>query len=188
MPSSFIISQMTPAGVKPASRAISTTASVCPALTKLPPSLATSGKTCPGVTISSLPRFSSVATEIVCARSCAEIPVVTPSLASIDTVKAVSCRPSLRRLINDNPNCSTRDFCIAKQIKPRACIAIKFITSGEAICAGIQRSPSFSRFSSSTSMKIRPCFASSITSSIDDNAPLSTSLRFFGPSILITFF
>ena len=49
VPSSFMISQMTAAGVRPALRAISTDASVWPALTKVPPSRASSGNTWPGV-------------------------------------------------------------------------------------------------------------------------------------------
>jgi hypothetical protein len=40
------------------------------------------------------PLFGSIAVAIVCARSGAEIPVVTPSRASMETVKAVSCRDS----------------------------------------------------------------------------------------------
>jgi hypothetical protein len=39
--------------------------------------------------MSACPFVGSIATEIVRARSCAEIPVVTPSLASIETVNAV---------------------------------------------------------------------------------------------------
>ena len=167
---------------------MSTTASVWPALTKLPPSLATSGNTWPGVTISSCPLLTLVATEIVCALSCADIPVVTPSRASIDTVNAVSCRPSFRRAINESPNCSTRERSIAKQIKPRAYLAIKLITSEVAISAGTHKSPSFSRFSSSTRMKIRPCFASSITCSIDDKPLLFKFFDLTSLAILSTFY
>src|SRR5438132_1497394 len=42
---------------------------------------------------------------------------------------------------------------------------MKLIASGVAICAGMMRSPSFSRSSSSTRMNMRPLRASSITSS-----------------------
>ena len=38
----------------------------------------------------------SMATEMVCARSCAEMPVVTPSRASMETVKAVECARAVR--------------------------------------------------------------------------------------------
>ena len=55
VPSSFMISQITAAGFSPALRAISTDASVWPARTSVPPSRAISGKTWPGVTMSSRP-------------------------------------------------------------------------------------------------------------------------------------
>ena len=48
------------------------------------------GRHGPGVTMSSRPFDASIATAMVRARSAAEMPVVTPSLASIETVKAVS--------------------------------------------------------------------------------------------------
>jgi hypothetical protein len=85
----FIISHITPAGSSPARRAISTAASVCPDLSKTPPSLAHTGNTCPGILKSCAELFGSIATKIVCARSCADIPVVTPFAASIEYVKAV---------------------------------------------------------------------------------------------------
>ena len=47
-PSSFMISQITAAGVRPASRARSQPASVCPARTSTPPCCAISGKMWPG--------------------------------------------------------------------------------------------------------------------------------------------
>ena len=84
-----MISQITPAGVSPARRARSTAASVWPVRSSVPPSRATSGKTWPGVTMSCGPHDGSIATEMVRARSAAEMPVVTPWRASIDTVKAV---------------------------------------------------------------------------------------------------
>ena len=80
VPSSFMISQITPDGFSPASRAMSTAASVWPARTSAPPSRAASGNTWPGVTMSSRPQSGLIATAMVCARSCAEMPVVTPSL------------------------------------------------------------------------------------------------------------
>ena len=88
-PSSFMISQITPAGFRPARREMSTAASVWPARTRTPPSRATRGKTWPGETMSSAPLVGSTATAMVWARSCAEMPVVTPSRASMETVKAV---------------------------------------------------------------------------------------------------
>ena len=85
-----MISQITPDGLSPARRARSTAASVCPARTSTPPSRATSGNTWPGVARSLGPLAGSIAVAMVWARSGAEMPVLTPSLASIDTVKAVS--------------------------------------------------------------------------------------------------
>ena len=89
VPSSFMISQMTPDGFRPASRARSTAASVWPARSSTPPGRAMSGNTWPGCTRSEGPLSGSMATWIVCARSAAEMPVVTPSRASTDTVNAV---------------------------------------------------------------------------------------------------
>src|SRR3954469_19025332 len=48
---------------------------------------------------------------------------------------------------------------------------MKLIASGVAICAGMTRSPSFSRSSSSTRMNIRPLRASSISSSGEERKP-----------------
>lgn len=172
VPSSFMISQITPDGFSPAMRAMSTTASVWPARTRVPPSRAISGKTWPGVTISSRPRCGSMATWMVWARSWAEMPVVTPSRASMETVKAVSCRVSLRDDISGRPSLSIRSRVSDRQISPRACLAMKLMTSGVAIWATTQISPSFSRFSSSTRMNIRPERASSTTSSMEESAPV----------------
>ena len=55
VPSSRMISQITPLGLSPASRDTSTAASVWPARTSTPPGLATSGNTWPGETIASGP-------------------------------------------------------------------------------------------------------------------------------------
>src|ERR671937_806024 len=89
VPSSFMISHTTPAGISPANRARSTAASVCPARTSTPPSRARSGKTRPGWTRSAGLDDGSIATWIVRERSGAEIPVVTPSRASTEIVNAV---------------------------------------------------------------------------------------------------
>ena len=78
VPSSFMISQMTPAGVSPASRARSTEPSVWPA-DEHAARRARSGKTWPGVdeiVRACEPGRSRHA--MVRARSCAEMPVVTP--------------------------------------------------------------------------------------------------------------
>ena len=85
-----MISQITPAGLRPASRARSTAASVWPVRSSTPPGLALSGNTWPGWTRSRGDAAGSTATAMVRARSAAEMPVVTPSRASIETVNAVS--------------------------------------------------------------------------------------------------
>ncbi len=87
VPSSFMISQMTPAGFRPARRARSTAVSVWPARCSTPPGFAATGNTWPGRTRSPGPFVGSIATWIVCERSAAEIPVVTPSRASIELSK-----------------------------------------------------------------------------------------------------
>ena len=89
VPSSFMISQITPAGVSPARRARSTEASVWPARTSTPPSRARRGKTWPGRARSAGRHCGSMAVRMVRVRSAAEMPVVTPSRASIDSQKAV---------------------------------------------------------------------------------------------------
>ena len=106
VPSSFMISQITPDGLRPASRAISTAASVWPVRTSTPPSRAISGKIWPGVTMSLGPLVGSIATAMVRARSGAEMPVVTPSRASIETVKAVWRREALCCAISGRRSCS----------------------------------------------------------------------------------
>ena len=170
VPSSFITSQITPDGFSPANRLTSTTASVCPARTSTPPSRALKGKMCPGDAISAAPLLGSVATVTVSARSAAEMPVEIPSRASIDSVNADECRAEFLRLIRSSPNWSTRSPVSARQISPRPCIAMKFTACGVHICAGMHRSPSFSRSSWSTRMYIRPLRASSMISSTEEMA------------------
>ena len=89
VPSSFMISQMTAAGIRPAIRARSTEASVWPARLRTPPLRARSGKVCPGRRRSCGLVFGSTSVRTVAARSAAEIPVVVLPRASTETVKAV---------------------------------------------------------------------------------------------------
>src|SRR5216684_2341799 len=91
VPSSFMISQMTPAGLNPAMRARSTEASVWPARTRTPPVRARSGKMWPGRARSCGLVFGSMAARMVMARSEALMPVVTPRRASIASQNAVPC-------------------------------------------------------------------------------------------------
>ncbi len=85
-----MISQITPAGLRPARRVRSTEASVCPALTKTPPFLALSGKICPGVIKSDAFAPGSINACTVLDLSDAEIPVVTPLDASTEIAQFVS--------------------------------------------------------------------------------------------------
>src|SRR5436190_5776248 len=170
VPSSFITSQITPAGISPARRARSTAASVWPARSRTPPSRAFSGKTWPGCTRSSGREWGSIATWIVRARSAAEMPVVTPSRASIEIVNAVWNADSFFAAIRSRPSSSQRSGLSARQISPRASFAMKLIASGVANWAAIVRSPSFSRLSSSQTTTIRPRRISSSASSTGENA------------------
>ena len=123
----FIISQITPPGPHPASFAISTEASVWPALSRTPPSLEIRGKICPGVDISFAVTFFLIAVLIVWALSFADIPVVTPFLASIEIVNAVCNREEFLLGIRDKLSALALFLSIAKQIKPRPWVAIKLI-------------------------------------------------------------
>ena len=91
VPSSLRISQMTEAGSSPASPARSQPASVWPARTSTPPGWARRGKIWPGWMMSCGLASFFTAAWMVAARSAAEMPVVTPVAASIDTVNAVPC-------------------------------------------------------------------------------------------------
>src|ERR671935_1419324 len=170
VPSSFITSQITPAGLRPASRARSTAASVWPARSSTPPRRARSGKTWPGWTSASGPFEGSIATWIVRERSCAEIPVVIPSRASIETVNAVPYGVSFRSAIGRSSSSSQRVSVRQRQTRPRPCVAMKLTASGVANWAAIVRSPSFSRSAASTTTTNLPCRTSSIASSIVANA------------------
>ena len=96
VPSSFITSQMTADGIRPAIAAMSQPASVWPARISTPPSCACSGKMWPGCTRSDGLASRATAACTVRERSAAEMPVVTPSAASMDTVNAVPCGEPLR--------------------------------------------------------------------------------------------
>ena len=89
VPSSFIISHITAELFFFANLDISTDASVCPALTNTPPSLAIIGKIWPGKQCRFYLHFFFDAIFIVVALSFADIPVVIPFFASIEIVNAV---------------------------------------------------------------------------------------------------
>ena len=164
-PSSFMTSQMTPAGLQPASRARSTAASVCPARRSTPPGIARSGRMWPGRVRSSAVVRGSTRVRIVTARSGAEVPVVTPRRASTVTVKAVPIGAVFSFTIMEMLSMSRRSPVIGTQTSPRPCLAMKLTCSAVTRSAAITRSPSFSRSSSSTTTSIRPARISSIASS-----------------------
>ena len=168
VPSGFRISQITPAGYNPARRAKSTLASVWPTRCNTPPGRARSGNTCPGRRKSLGTVAGSIATLMVTARSRAEMPVVTPkrAAASIEIVNAVSCASVLCSAIWVSPRAWQRSGMSVRQIKPRACVAMKLIISGVTCSAAPTRSPSFSRSSSSATMTSFPARMSAIPCSM----------------------
>ena len=95
---------------------------------------------CPGWTRSAGPLLESMATWIVRARSSAEMPVVTPSRASMEIVNAVPNGVSLRSVICRRSS-SSRSSVRQRQTRPRPCVAMKLIASGVANWAAIVRSP-----------------------------------------------
>ncbi len=119
VPSSFMISQMTPDGYRPAIRARSTAASVWPARTSTPPGCARSGWTCPGRAKSAGRDAGSMAASTVAARSNAEMPVVVPPMTSIGVQNAVSNRDVLSRTSSGICSSSSRSAVIDRQINPR---------------------------------------------------------------------
>ncbi len=120
VPSSFITSQITPAGETPASRARSTAASVCPALLKTPLFFALSGKICPGRPKSSGLVEGSTSALIVFALSNTEIPVVQPCpIKSTDTVNGVSNVAVFLPTIRSKSSSSQRSSGKGTQISPR---------------------------------------------------------------------
>ena len=147
--------------------------SVWPVRTSVPPSAARSGKMWPGRARSAGCASGLTAARIVFARSFAEIPVVTPSAASIDTVKLVPNRERFCETIIGRSSWSQISLSSARQISPQASRDICAISSGVANSAAKQRSPSFSRSGSSTSTIGRPAFSSSSSSGMGANVSLT---------------
>src|SRR3954447_22748353 len=116
------------------------------------------------------PLAGSTATFIVCARSAALMPVVTPSRASMVTVNGVWWGVSFLAAMSSRPSSSQRSGVSARQIQPRAWVAMKLIASGVTNLAAMTRSPSFSRPSSSTTTTMRPAAISSRASSMVANS------------------
>src|ERR1700728_451321 len=110
-----------------------------------------------------------MAVRIVRVRSAAEIPVVTPSRASIDSQKAVPKLEVLSGDISGRWRVSQRSAVSARQIRPRPCLAMKLMISGVTFSAAMVRSPSFSRSSSSTRTRMRPLRICSMASGTETN-------------------
>src|SRR3990167_9282124 len=176
VPSSFMISQITPLGSKPPMRARSQAASVWPARASTPPGWAISGKIWPGLTISSALALFAAAACTVRARSAAEIPVVTPSAASMETVNLVPKPEPLRGAISGSLSSSQRSRVMGMQIRPRAKRAMKLMCSAVTHSEAMMMSPSFSRSSSSIRMTILPARMSSISSAAVFRAMRAISL------------
>jgi len=164
-----MISQITADGSRPARRARSTLASVCPVRLSTPPRRARSGNMWPGRSRSSGRVAGSIAVRTVAARSAAEMPVVTLPRASIETVKAVPKGEVFSATIGGSPSWSHRSSVSARQMSPRPWVAMKAIASGVTFSAAIARSPSFSRSSSSTRITIRPARKAAMASAIGEN-------------------
>src|SRR6059058_5548657 len=146
-------------------RAGQTEASVCPARTSTPPWRARSGKMWPGRARSCGLVFGSMAVRMVTARSEALMPVVTPTRASMDSVKAVPWAEVLMGDMSGRCSSSQRSSVRGMQMRPRPYLAMKLMASGVIFSAAMVRSPSFSRSSSSTRTIMRPWRISSTASS-----------------------
>ena len=137
-----------------------------PVRSRTPPARAFSGMTWPPTTMSSWPLAGSTAVRIVCARSAARMPVVTPSRASMVTVNGVWCG----RLVLQRHELEAQVVAALgreRQADPArgAWVAMKLMSSAVTNSAAMTRSPSFSRSSSSTTTTMRPAAISSSASS-----------------------
>ena len=169
VPSSFMISQRTADGFRPAIRARSTEASVCPARFSTPPACARSGNMWPGRFRSEGLVAGSIAVSTVAARSAAEMPVVVRPRASIETVKAVPKFDVFSSTIGGSSSSAQRSSVSARQMRPRPSRAMKLMAWAVAFSAARTRSPSFSRSSSSTTTTNLPARRSSMACSMEEN-------------------
>src|ERR1043166_7062400 len=156
VPSSFISSESTPTGGRPASRQRSMQASVWPERISTPPSRATSGNTWPGRTKSAAPLLPLASARTVLVRSSAEMPVVSPWRTSTVMVKAVPSGASLAATIGSRCSRRASGADSGAQTMPEVWRMMKAIFSGVQSEAATNRSPSFSRSSSSVTTTISP--------------------------------
>jgi hypothetical protein len=110
---------------------------------------------------------SATAAATVVARSAAEMPVVTPHLASMETVNPVSNGLVLFCTIKGRLSSAHFSAVNDRQMRPRPYLAMKLMASGVTISAAMVRSPSFSRSSSSTRITILPLRISSMAWSME---------------------
>jgi hypothetical protein len=187
VPSSFMISQITAAGCsrpwRPGRNRLRYGRRAS-ARRRRPPAAGRCGRAGPGRRALAL---GATAACTVRARSAAEMPVVTPSAASMDTVKAVPILVPLRPPWAAACRRSQRSRVSVRQIRPRPKRAMKLMASGVTWSAASTRSPSFSRSSSSTRMTMRPARMSATMSSTGEIAAgwgLSWGLSGLGGSAL----
>lgn len=137
--------------VRRAGRASFTAASGCPARTRHPAVTCAKRETCPGVTMCRRLVKEAIAVTRASARSAAERPVVSPSRARIEIVKAVAHRVVLAAAISGRPSASV----ITRQMDPLSSMTMQLPATASAQSAGIKRSPSVSLFSFSFSFSTR---------------------------------
>src|ERR1039458_7644927 len=97
------------------------------------------------------------------------MPVVTPSLASMDSVNAVPKLEVFSADIWPRRRWSRRSSVMARQTRPRPYLAMKLMASGVIFSAAMVRAPSFSRSSSSMTTTMRPARMSSSAVSTSQN-------------------
>src|SRR3954447_22893095 len=121
-----------------------------------PPSLAISGKTCPGRTKSVAPMLWFASARTVFVRCSAEMPVVSPWRVSTETVNAVPSGASFIATIGSSLRRRASARVTGAQTMPQVLRMMKAIFSGVHSEAATTRSPSFSRSSSSVTATISP--------------------------------
>src|SRR5680860_18963 len=108
----------------------------------------------------------SISVPTVCARSAAEMPVVVPLRASTEIVNAVPMGSDSPGAISGRFSSWSRAASSGTQMIPEQCLTMKAMLCGVAFSAAMMRSPSFSRFSSSTTMTMPPARRSSSAASM----------------------
>lgn len=96
-------------------------------------------------------------------------PVVTPDEASTLTAKSVRFRSRLLATIGARPSLARTSPVVATHTMPLPCLIMRPIASAVALHAAMMRSPSFSRFSSSVTITIRPAAMSATADSMESN-------------------